>query len=412
LALARPARALDSETFDDFRRVGKSPDARKQPDPLLLDDHAFEPTLRWKLLDVLTPHFYGGDVGGFSDNYLLEPSSVHPSQTPYWRTSLGGRGDVQLEDHVFSLGYLAAESLYFRGVEGSRDTLDQRADARADLNWNEVAAHADATWGRLAFPQEIQVQGLAREEYGNAQAWVEGQLGRFGAKVGGSFRRDYFLHGLDSVLGTLDHDTWGASVQANADVWEKLSLVLEYNFEAVRFDKPVNRDYDAHQVRAGLSGELTPKITLSLKVGADYQLPDQGTGSFQDKQSYKGFACAAAVAWQALDELALAASYRRDLTWAVGTNFETVDALDLSVTWKFGPGEKLRLRGGFVYEHAQPDQGGHQDRIRAHAVFGWQIQPWLDATASYGYVQSLGSGAFQATAYDEHRAEVSLAFGL
>src|SRR5262249_32725645 len=102
-ACASSARGLDSETFDDFTSVGTAEDARSHPAPLTLDGHTLEPSLAYKVFDFLTPHVFGAENVGYTDNVFLSPSpSVH---TPFEKTSLGGRGDVQVEEHVFSAGY-------------------------------------------------------------------------------------------------------------------------------------------------------------------------------------------------------------------------------------------------------------------------------------------------------------------
>ncbi|MBI3724639.1 outer membrane beta-barrel protein, partial [bacterium] len=244
-----------------------------------------------------------------------------------------------------------------------------------------------------------------------AQGWIELGFNRLSVKAGGLFRRDDFLNHLAN-LEQFDHKTAGASAQVGIQIFEKFHGLLEYNFEAVRFDQSINRDYDAHQGRAGVDGELSPKLTLSIKLGAGYQIPYTGTGNFQDNHRFFGFTAACALSWLAMPNLTLQAAYRRDLTYAVGANFETVDYVDLNGRYSFGPSEKLFISGDFAWEHARVDNGDHVDRIHARATFGYRIQRWLELTVSYDYTQTLASGALLPGTYDEHRGEVSLAIGL
>src|SRR5579872_2059747 len=97
--LPRDTLALDSETFDDYKGVGATEDARKKPAPLSVDGHSFDPSFNFKLADFLTPHIFGAETVGYTDNLFQTPS---PSEhTPFERSTLGGRGDIQLDDHVF-----------------------------------------------------------------------------------------------------------------------------------------------------------------------------------------------------------------------------------------------------------------------------------------------------------------------
>src|SRR5581483_6775054 len=96
---AAAARALDSETFDDFKGVGAADDARRRPAGL---PNGIEPSLTWKLLDILTPHIFGTETLGYSDNVF--PQRTVGTHSPFSDTLIGGRGDICLEDHVFSVG--------------------------------------------------------------------------------------------------------------------------------------------------------------------------------------------------------------------------------------------------------------------------------------------------------------------
>lgn len=403
------ARALDSETFDDYKSVGAPEDARKKPAPLAVDGHTIEPSLSWKLLDIVAPHAYAAESLGYSDNvYHQRDVGTH---SPYSRTTVGGRADINLEDHVFSAGLRASDSYYFKADQ--TDYFELVADGRLDLNFNNFQVHADGAYERIAFPAAIQLGGqFVRESAYSGQAWVETMWNRVGGKVGLSLRRDDFDNtGSNANLKGLDHDTVGCDVQFDVKLDAKLTALVEYDFETIRFLSNINRDSDSHQVRVGIQGSLSAKLAFSIKLGYTYQQVHEGTGTFQDNNHYSGFNAAAALSWQVLPQLTLSASYRRDLTWAIQNNFETVDSVSLGAGYKFGPAEKLSAGATFSYSHGVPDLGGHFDEIEAGLTFGWSVFKWLDLQAFYAYTQGIGARLLKTSDFDEHRVGVSVAVG-
>jgi len=404
-----PVRALDSETFDDFKGVGTADDARTHPAPLMVDGHSLEPSFAYKVLDFLTPHAFGAETAGYTDN--LFDTTAPGVHTPFEKSTLGGRGDVQLDESVFSAGYRASET-YYTAVDQRPWLFEQQADARIDLNFNELKVHADALYGRYGFPGQVQVIGFAPEQAYQAQGWVEGSWNRIGGKIGLFARRDDFEStGEDFDLRDLNKDTFGADAQVNFKIDEKLFALVEYDFEDDIFDHPINRNFDAHQVRGGINGTLEAKLALSLKVGYTYQELHGSSAEFGDSKHYSGFNAACAASWQILPELTLSASYRHDLTWAVGADFEQVDSIDLGASFKFGPNDKLTAHAGFTWSRQTPDTGSHFDRIVCIASLSYAVQKWLDLQAYYQYSQGLGNQTFVASQYDEHRVGVSVAIG-
>ncbi len=199
--------------------------------------------------------------------------------------------------------------------------------------------------------------------------------------------------------------------QVNFKIFEKLVALAEYDFETDIFDQKTQRDFDAHQVRAGLNGTLGTKLALSLKFGYTYQQLHGSSASVQDSRHYSGFNAACAASWQILPELTLSAAYRHDLTFAVGADYESVDSIDLGASLKFGPNDKITARAGFTWSRQTPDTGSHFDRIQCIAAVSYAIQKWLDIQAYYQYSQGLGNQRFASSGYDEHRVGLSLGIG-
>jgi hypothetical protein len=406
---ARSAPALDSETFDDYKGVGVAEDARRTPAPLSVDGHSLDPSFNFKLADILTPHVFGAETFGYSDNLFdTPPPSAH---TPFERSTVGGRGDVQLDDHVFSLGYRASLSDFFK-LDSRNWLFEDQADARLDLNFNELRVHLDGIYARTGFPQLVQVNGFNVEQFYQAQGWVEGTWNRIGGKLGMYIHRDDFEHtGADLANRDLDHTTLGVDAQFNFQIYEKLVALAEYDFETDLFDESTTRSFDAHQFRVGVNGTLSEKLALSIKVGYTYQELRGSNSAVGDSQHYSGFDAASALSWQALPSLTLSLAYRHDLTWAIGADFEQVDSVDLGAKYTFGPADKITAKAGFSWIHATPDVGPHYDRIQCLAALSYQIQRWLSVLASYQYTQGFGKQSAFAQSFNENRVGVSVAIG-
>lgn len=406
VALLGASRAA-AQDFEDFEFVGRLEDARRQPSTLSVGGHTFEPSLTYKLFGIATPHVFGALTGGYTDNLLREDEEtpgVKFVRDTYGRAEAGVRLDASLTEHKLELEYRAAVTEYSR--TGQFDTAEQQVRARADFLFNDASAHLDGGYARSAYAQSIQLRGLARLDTYTASAWAEARWNRFGGRAGVSGRRlDY----RESGLSALDHRGFGVNLQVYFRVSPKLRALLEYNFDAVRFDDRADLDgYDVHQIRGGVDGELTPKLSASVKLGAAFQ-QTHAEGPTPDDREFGGFTGEVSVRWDVLPRTKVSGSWRRSIDPSISSSFLLSDDFELSVGQRLFD-EKVTGRAFVGYTHTSVSPGEHLNRVRTGASLSYLIRQWLSVSANYQWERL--SSAFPFSDYEAHTVSLSLGVGL
>jgi hypothetical protein len=407
LAVLAPGRAA-AQGFGDYEAVGRLEEARRQPTPLRVGPHGFTPSIIYKLFDVTTPHVFGALGAGYTDNVLRtdEEDPAGLVRSPFGKVDAGLRLDTQLTEHRIELEYRLGATEY--SSSGSYDTFEQQVRLRVDLQFNDVTGHADVAYARTAYPQTIQLRGVGRADTTTATAWVDARWNRFGARVGLSGRRMDFLEG---ELAALDHRSVGPNLQAYFRVSPKLRALIEYNFEHVRYDERTDEldGYDLHQLRGGLDGEVTAKISVSLKVGYALQRVDSDAVG-ADEREYQGGVAELSARWEVLPRTTLGASVQRTLSPSLTSTFIISDDLELTVSQRLFE-DKVRAEAHVGYTHAIISPGDHLNRRRAGASIIYQIRDWLSVAATYDY-ERLGSSAGPLEDYELHTVLLSIGAGL
>lgn len=410
LALLLLPAVAAAQGFGDFDAVGRLEEARRQPSPLRVGPHAFTPSIIYKLFDVTTPHVFGALTGGYTDNVLRtdEEDPAGLVRSPFGRAEAGLRLDTQLTDHRIELEYRLGATEY--ASSGRYDTFDQQARLRVDLQFNDVSGHADASYTRSAYPQTVQLRGVGRSDTFAASAWADARWNRFGGRVGLSGRRVDFL---EQELDSLDHRAVGPDLQVYFRVTPKLRALIEYNLEQVRYD---DRDdgldgYDVHQLRGGLDGEVTAKLSVSLKLGYALQrVHVDATSTLDEDREFQGGVAELAARWEVLPRTTLGASYTRGLSPSLTSTFIVSDDLELTVSQRLYE-DKVRAELHLGYTHATVSPGEHLNRARAGASIVYQLREWLSLAGGYDF-ERLGSSAGPLDDYELHTIYVSIGAGL
>ena len=411
LSCGGPAEAQQS-SFDDFQSLGLLEDRRREPSDLTTGPHTLKPQLNLKLFNLVTPHVFGSAGVGYSDNVLLddwEAPGVKLRREPFALLQAGTRLDTELGDHRLEIGYSAIVREYWR--TGDFDRLEHRARARLDLYGVDVGAHFDGGYQRIVYPQSIQLRGLIRIDVFTLSGWSEARFGRFGVRLGGTIvRGDYLRASFDQ----LDAWTYRTDFQVYGRILPKLRALLEYNWFVVNYDlgrAGQLNDYMAHQVRAGLDGALTPKLSASLKAGATYQDVDVVSG--RDRREFRGFTAEASVGWKPFPLTSLRFAVSRTLEPSLQSNFLLNDTVLGEVSQAFFA-NKFEVTGFAQYDRADVSQVGfitaHLNRFRTGLRATYTIKPWLSLVCSYEFVR-LGS-PFPDDDYRAHRVSISIGAGL
>lgn len=403
LAVPGAALALEGDILDDYRRVGSSEDARRQPGTLNFSGLSIDPSLDWKLAGLFTPHVFVGETGGYSDNILFAPKGGEIRRDFYSVTEAGVRGDFLASDHVLTADYRFRGYLYPR--ETDLDAFEQRANARLDLSFEQGLVHGEGHWARLRYSDGLLVRGLVREEDYGGSGFAQVDVGRLTFGAGGGFDRVDYLG--EDALEPFDHKVAQGTGQVGFKIYETVKLVVLYNYEAFRFDHRFLNDYDVHSVRGGTVGSIGTTLSFSAKLGADFQVVHK-TGTVDDDSQYRSFAAEAALVWRPLPYTTFQISYRRDLFWATQANFQAVDRIDLSASQSFLD-ETVAAVASFTYEHSAPSRGSTIDRVRPSFRVTWRVKRWFHVMGAYMYSQAISGD--RSKEYDEHRVELTAGVG-
>jgi Putative beta-barrel porin 2 len=401
------AGSASAQGFRDYETIGRLEDERREPTVLSIEGHEFEPTLNYKLFGVTTPHVVGAVGGGYDDNLLRADSDtpgVKLRRELFGRAAAGVRLDTEIADHRIELGYVGRVTEY--EGSGQFDTLEQLARGRFDFFFTDLELHADARWSRLAYPQSIQLVGIVNLDVYQADVWTEARLGRFGVRVGleGSVR-DY----RDTELDFLDADRGAIKAQFYGRIQPKLRGLVEYNLALVTYRDgratTVN-DSLTHVLWVGVDGELTPKITASLKVGYAYQ--DVRVNSNPDRREYRNVVAAGSVQWEPWIATTFVLAYRRPLEGSTTSNYlisHEVEARAQQTLYD----EKITLLASFIYTRSHVLPGENLNRIQARAEAGWKIRDWLSVRGSYAFVKL--NSEFPDSDYAQHVVTISVGVG-
>jgi len=390
---AGAAAVAGQDAFGDVRHAGMASDARRDPSDLGTGGHVLEPFPFLTVLDAVTPHVYGDLTAGWTDNLLQDDRDepgVRLVDTFYGRASAGLRLDIEPAPERLraELGYEATVTEY--AASGRFDTFTQAATARLDVFFTDVDLHADARYARSSYPNSIQLRGIIDVDDFAAGAWAEARVGdRFGGRLSASLSGLEFREG---ALRDLDHLQWVVSAQAYGRVLPKVRITLDYSVTFVNFDEGDDgslNDYTVHTVQGGVDGELTPKLSGSVKLGASFQDVDQ-SGPNPDDREFTGFTAGLALRWEVLVNTTIEAGYTRSVQVSFTSNFLETDDVSLAVTQTFYEGTvRLRLEGGWTRSHVSP--GDNLNVLRGAAAVTWQVRDWLSLRAGYE-LRKLNSG--------------------
>lgn len=405
LVTASGARAQQTGV-GDYGAAGQLESRRREASPLSVGGHSLQPTLTYKLLDVATPHVFGAAGGGWTDNLLREDREepgVRLVATSNVRAEAGARLDTLLGEHRLELDYRAAWTEYLD--VGGFDTFEQAATVRLDLFFNQLSVHADGGYRRSAYAQSIQLRGLIKLDSYFGSGYVDLRLNRFGVRLGGGVRRDDYL---ESELNRNDSIALNAVAQVYWRITEKLRALVEYTIGTVRYDSGDDGDlngYASHAVLAGVDGELTPKLSASLRLG--WALQDVRSGPNPSRREYGGGIVEASVRWEALPKTTVALAYRHGFDPSFTSNYLITDSVDGSVIQRLGDDVTATARVGYARSHVSP--GENLNRFRTGLSLAWQVRRWLSVIGGYDF-ERLGS-EFPNDDYEAHTVQASIGVG-
>jgi len=167
------------------------------------------------------------------------------------------------------------------------------------------------------------------------------------------------------------------------------SFLLEYNYGRINYDKNINSDADYRQVRVGLKGNLTPKLTGLVKLGYQWRDYDQ-----PGKKDFNG----RAILVNLIENISSRTQLKLSGDWSVNessywpNNYYRLSKMGLKLKQELGYKWSLDL-GGSYQLNKYPDEttelgqtAKRKDNIWTGEVgLTYQIQKWLTTGISYRY---------------------------
>jgi hypothetical protein len=210
-----------------------------------------------------------------------------------------------------------------------------------------------------------------------------------------------FAVGVDYVWTTVsfDDDTGVEQLDRNEHtvgltgfyrVQPKTDLLVTFSYGTKNFDTANRRDVDRYIGAVGVRGEITSRLTSSLRIGYEVREPERG-----DIGGYRGFVAAGDLIYRPTERTRLTLVMERSVQESVfATNVAYLtNLLTLSAEHFLTPKLLLtgRLFGGFSeYFEKAPKRSGRldwrEDWVGAFSIgVEYQIQKWLAISADYTY---------------------------
>ena len=170
----------------------------------------------------------------------------------------------------------------------------------------------------------------------------------------------------------------------------KTDLLVNFSYGTKNFDTANRRDVDRYIGAVGVRGEITSRLTSSLRIGYEVREPERG-----DVGAYRGFVAAGDIVYRPTERTRITLVTERSVQESVfATNFAYLaNLLTLSAEHFLTPKLLLtgRLFGGFSeYFEKAPKRNGRldwrEDWVGAFSIgVEYQIQKWLAVSADYTY---------------------------
>jgi len=336
---------------------------------------------------ALRIHPYASVGVGYTDNvYLTHTAEVSDT---YYLVSPGIELVLPVKKHSFSLNYTADHYTY-----RERDNADRtihNATGIADLNpWRRLNIQI-----RDAFTRG---EDLPDFEGGRSSPFIWNSpsidasydiTSRLAVGAGyqhGTKRYDRSIDQID------DYEENGVSGRFYFRILPKTSLVMVYHYEARDYDERPTQDNDSHRLEGGVTWEITPKSTGTVRVGymqTDYHRLDRTDGAFSYLVNliYQ-LRPKTTVSLEGVREILDTSLADRNLLF--GNDYVTTQiAATLSHRYRKFTG---RLRAGYIHDdYLHDDLGSGKKRkdnlFRGEFGINYAPRKWLNLGGSYRYTR-------------------------
>ena len=348
-----------------------------------------------------------------NDNVRLsesdEDAAVTFSQKP------GLIGEVKLGDHRLEAGY-GMELLTFSGVRGeSEDATNHLAHGELELNFADLHLTLTDTVNKAT--SRLFSETSARDHVVINEVKTLGRYDRPMWALEGGWTHNTIDHRTD-IFNNNDYGEDVFAILGGYKISPKTLLLLETNLGLVNYDRNVSRaDHSYWQLFTGLRGEMTPKITSTVKLGFQHRQFSDLSGESQS--DVDGLVADMNITYRPSESDAIRLAYLHTVrTSTFGTNnYYRQDKLSLGyrkrffrkwllnpkVAWQFNDYPKLGTAGGVTKRR--------EDHFaQAGVELRYDIQEWLSTGVEYHF-RSRNSN-LDTLDFDNNRftCDVSIAF--
>jgi hypothetical protein len=212
-------------------------------------------------------------------------------------------------------------------------------------------------------------------------------------------------------LNTLDKDDTMFTGIIFYRIFPKTSILAEYNYGLIEYDTDqTNSDSNYYQIRAGVTGDLLPKLTGTVKAG--YRRVDYDQSG---KNDFSGFTLFGDTRYTVTERTLINLSVERtseESSYSTNSHFTSTE-IGIKVNHQFL--ERLGLNSGAFYRwNRYPDETTEDSKTekRKDKIGGvnigakYEIKEWLFVTADYEYKRRTSN--FPIFEYRDHKTSVSI----
>jgi hypothetical protein len=303
-------------------------------------------------------------------------------------------------DYSYSL-VVGAEYTRNAGLIGLKASVSVNATRYQDItseNFNDPTFKADFSkkTGRTTGSLSLE---LARENRADEALNVRSESWHYGADLNvrypvierysilgnvGYARRDYTNNALLS-----DVDTYKAGVDLAYTIRTGRDLLAGYSYRQEHTSANVKND--DHSFTVGLSGQILPRLTGSIRAGYDYRIPQHSVDG-----DFSSWTANSSVIWAFSQRLNVTGQLNKDFS-TTATNIST-DSLASSLKVSYAMNSKFTFGVGTGWGESDflGQQGGnrHDNSWNWDASVTYVINPHLNASLTYVSFQNWSTLAF------------------
>ena len=220
----------------------------------------------------------------YDDNVFWDSNESHNAKHDIITTLTPGIGlKLPFQDNVFKFDYHVDFDRYSNYT--SQNATNHFASGELELNWSDITINLHDNFAKVFDRPSTEDTTRVKRDDNTAGVFVKLQKERLGIQIGyDNFTRTYKSDPIYEEFNRTDHKY---SLMLTHQTFPKTELLLEYDFDQIRYDESAHSDSDYHQLLVGAIGNLTQKTTATIKAGYQFSnYKDAGNPNFKSGVLY------------------------------------------------------------------------------------------------------------------------------